>query len=188
MKNFQCNELFHTINDPILDINKININLTKCICLDDTIPNQFIILKIYNEFINKTNFIIIKGKVFDNLKFDLFNLKILLIYPKKTIKCFIKSTNKIVQAYIYCNIGKEKYNKILIYNQIIYSDNCNESLLLINKEIYYQNYQIISNKTIDMNIIKQKSLLLRKTFNKFDLFIYVILVILIFFKVRLIKH
>jgi hypothetical protein len=52
--------------------------LIKFKCFDDAIPNQFIIYKIYKEFINETNFIITKGKFFDDLKFDLFNL---IIFP-----------------------------------------------------------------------------------------------------------
>ena len=67
MKDFQCKKLVHANNNPILDINIINKNLNKCICLDDAIPNQFIITKIYTEFINKENFMIIKGKVFEDL-------------------------------------------------------------------------------------------------------------------------
>ena len=176
LKNFQCNKLIHANNNPIIDINQINRNLNKCILLDEAItPNQFIISKIYTEFINKKNFIIIKGKVFDDLKLDLYDLKILLIYPKKIVKCFIKSTNKIIQAYIYCNIGEKNYKKILISNQIIYSENCNGSLLLINKEIFYQNYQIINNRTRDQYILS------------FDYIIFIILLFYIFIKVKLKK-
>jgi hypothetical protein len=166
LKNFLCDELIDINNQPILEINKINNNLIKCISLDDIIPNQFIISKIFNEFINNNNFIIIKGKFFDDLKFDLDNLKIFPIFPKKSLECFIKSTNKNVQAYIYCNIGKENYNEILLNNQIIYTGNCNESLLLINKEIFYQNYQIINKISIGNYI------------HKFD---YIICIILSFF-------
>ena len=145
-KNFICNQIInYNINIPILDINKLNTNLFKFNCFDDAIPNQFIIYKIYKESINETNFIVIKGQLFDDLKFDIYNLEILLIYPEKILKCFIKSTSKYNQAYIYCKIGKENFKEILINNQIIYSNNYKESLLLINKEIYYQNYQIIDN-------------------------------------------
>ena len=118
LKNFKCEELFDINNNPFLEINEININLNKCNSLDDIIPNQFIISKIYNELINNNNFIIFKGKVFDDLKFDLYNLRIFPIYPKKLLKCFIKSTNKNIQAYIYCNIGKENYNKVFSINCI----------------------------------------------------------------------
>jgi hypothetical protein len=86
---------------------------------------------------------------------NLLKKKIILsFYPKKKAKCFIKAANKSIQAYIYCNTGKTNYNKILINNQIIYSENCNESLLLINKEVYYQNFQIINNIKLDNDIIK----------------------------------
>jgi hypothetical protein len=165
--------------------NKLNSNLIKCNYFDDAIPNQFIISKIFKEFINETNFIIIKGKLFDDLKYDMDNLKIYLIYPKKSIKCFIKSTNKYIQAYIYCIGGRINHKKILINNQIIYSKNCNESLLLINKEIYYQNYHIINTMKIDNDdIIKQKNILLVKTFQIFDYIICFILLIFLKFKVK----
>ena len=170
LKNFYCDELIDFNNDQILEIN--NNNLIKFICLDDIIPNQFIISKIYNEFINNTNFIIFKGKLFDDLKLDLDNLKIFPIYPKKSLKCFINSTNKNVQAYMYCNIGKENYNKILLNNQIIYSGNCNESLLLINEEILYQNYQIINNISIGNYIYE------------FDYIICIILSVFLIIKVK----
>jgi len=164
LKNFLCDKLINYNNNyPILDINKLNINLIQFKCFDDNIPNQFIISKIYSEYINKTNFIIIKGKLFDELKFDLYNLQIFLIYPQKSIKCFIKSTNKYIQAYIYCRVGNINSKEILINNQIIYSKNSNENLLLINKEIYYQNYQILNN-----DIINKNNFLLIKTFQKFD--------------------
>jgi hypothetical protein len=51
-KSFICNELINFDNNiPALDINKLNINLFKSNCFDDAIPNQFIISKIYNDFI-----------------------------------------------------------------------------------------------------------------------------------------
>jgi hypothetical protein len=51
-KNFVCDELINSnINIPTLDINKLNINIFKFNCFDDAIPNQFIISKIYKEFI-----------------------------------------------------------------------------------------------------------------------------------------
>ena len=183
-KYFICNKLINSNNNiPAQDINKLNKNLNKFNCFDDTIPNQFIIYKIYKEVINETKFIIIKGKFFDDLKFDLYNLKIYLIYPKKSIKCYVKSTNKYIQAYIYCNIEKNNFKEILINNQIIYSKNCNESLLLINKEIYYQNYQIIDN-----DIFKQKNISLIKSFKKIDFIIYIILLIILNIKVKLNKN
>ena len=161
--------------------NKLKKNLFKFNCFDDAIPNQFIINKIYKESINETNFIVIKGQFFDDLKFEIYNLEIFLIYPERSVNCFIKSTSKYIQAYIYCNIGKTNFKEILINNQIIYSKNCKESLLLINKEIYYQNYQIIDN-----DIIKQKNSSLIKTIQKIDYIIYIILLIFLNIKIKLI--
>ena len=183
LENFICNKLINFNNIPTLDINELNINLIKFNCFDDAIPNQFIIYKIYKEYINEANFIIIKGRFFDDLKFNINNLNINLIYPKKSVKCFVKSTNKYIQAYIYCNIGKANFEEILINNQIIYSNNCNESLLLINKEIYYQNYQIIDN-----DIFKQKNFSLIKSFKKIDYIIYFTLLISFYIKSKLNKN
>ena len=78
----------------------------------------------------------------------------------------IKSTNKYIQAYlyIYCNRGRINHKIIIIKHQIINSKNLYESLLLINKEIYYQNYHIINNIKIGNNIIKQNNVLFVKTF------------------------
>ena len=178
-KSFICNKLTNSNSISIIDINKLNRNLMKFKCFDDAIPNQFIIYKIYKEFINETNFIIIKGKFFDDLKFDIYNLEIFLIYPEKSIKCYVKSTNKYIQAYIYCNIKKTNFKEILINNQIIYSKKCNESLLIINKEIYYQNYQIINN-----DIFKKNDLLI-KSIQKIDYINCIILLIFVNIKVKL---
>ncbi len=81
MKKFYYNKLINSKNILIIDINILNINLIKFKCFDNAIPNQFIIYKIYKEFVNETNFIITKGNFFDDLKFDIY-LKIFLIYPK----------------------------------------------------------------------------------------------------------
>jgi hypothetical protein len=56
-ENFICNILINSNNIPALDINELNINLTKFNCFDDAIPNQFIISKIYNDFIYNELFI-----------------------------------------------------------------------------------------------------------------------------------
>ena len=83
-------------------------------------------------------------------------------------------------------LQKKNYSKILINNQILYSDNCNESLLLINKEIFYQNYQILNNIKLNNDIIKQNKFLLIKIINKFDYINNIILLIFVFIKVKFI--
>jgi hypothetical protein len=51
-KSFICNKLTNSNSIPIIDINKLNRNIIKFKCFDDdAIPNQFIIYKIYKEFI-----------------------------------------------------------------------------------------------------------------------------------------
>ena len=63
LKNFLCNKIIINNNyNQILDINKMKANLIKCNNSNDTIPNQFIIYKIYEEFIKKKNYIIILSK------------------------------------------------------------------------------------------------------------------------------
>jgi len=72
LKSFLCKQLINfNKNESILDINKLNINLNKCNYLEDDIPNQFIISKIYNEIINKTNFII-SNLLFSYFRFNIF--------------------------------------------------------------------------------------------------------------------
>jgi len=186
LENFECGKLNNfNKNNGILDINKLNINLNKCNPNDDFIPNQFIISRIYREFVNETNFIIIKGKFFDDLEYDIYNLTIFPIYPKEALNCFVKSTNKYIQAYIYCKSSIKKNQEILINNKIIYSKNCNESLLLINKEIYFQNYQIINTFKIDIDIIKQMNIKLRYIFLEIDYINYIIIIIFIGLKVKI---
>ena len=168
-----------------MDINKLTKNLNKCNKFDNSIPYQFIISKIYRDLINETHFIIIKGKFFDDLEYDIYNLTLFLMYPKGSLNCFIKSTSKYIQAYIYCKSSIKKNKEILINNQIIYSKNCNESLLLINKEIYFQNYQIINNFKIDIDIIKKMNTKLRYNFFEIDYINYIILFIFIAIKVKI---
>jgi hypothetical protein len=63
LKNFLCNKIIINNNyNQILDINKMKANLIKCNNSNDTIPNQFIIYKIYEEFIKKKNYIIFLSK------------------------------------------------------------------------------------------------------------------------------
>ena len=53
LESFECGKLNNfNKNNEILDINKLNINLNKCNQNDEFIPNQFIISRIYREFIN----------------------------------------------------------------------------------------------------------------------------------------
>ena len=89
LKNFLCNEIINN-NNPILDINKIKSNLNKCNNSNDEIPNQFIISKIYKEFINTKNYIVIKGKLFDDLTSDINNLKIFFFILKKRQNVLLK--------------------------------------------------------------------------------------------------
>lgn len=134
---------------------------------DNSISNQFIISKIYLDFINRKYFIIIKGKFINDLKINIYNIKVNFLSPNISCFCNIINATKYVQSYIYCNItnnNQSQLSKFLIKNQIIYSENDKYNLLLINKETLFQNYKIIiqnksykeKNKYMNINKLKYK--------------------------------
>jgi hypothetical protein len=152
----ECNltENVNYLNDgfPIkknLDCKKIhyhNINMDKSISglpsykymnsknQVNQLNNQFIINKIYSDYINKTNYIILKGKLLFNLDIDITNLKIHFLSPKGTLICNLENSKSFFQAYIYCNSHRYLNYDLFVENQIIYSDSYNYSLILINSE------------------------------------------------------
>ena len=108
------------------------------------IPNQFFISKIIiDKIIGNYTMIIIKGKLFDNLKKNLNDLTVSVIYPKLDLCCYINISSNYVQSNIYCYAKDRIDSKLLIENQIIYNKDYSESLLLINKLTLYQNYEIV---------------------------------------------
>lgn len=122
--------------------------------LKNNILNQFIILRIVKEFIDSKYFIIIIGKLFDNLKNDLHNILINIFYPNLILKCNLNLTSKNIQAYIYCLIEKEINSDIIIENQIIYSNNSEDNLLLINKETLIFKGEIIRYPQTNLENVK----------------------------------
>ena len=111
------------------------------------IRNIFIISRI----VKKRRNVIIIGKLYDNLENDLNNLLINFYYPEITLTCSISSTSNYVQAYIYCKCYKKIKSKILIENQIVYSNNYSYKLLLINEETL-----IIKENIINIKVEKDK--------------------------------
>ena len=99
------------------------------------IPNQFIISEIIFEKVNMTRQIIIKGKLVDNPKTDLFYFHLNVINQNITLNCVLKANSKFVQSKINCIIDIVKNNDIFIENQIIHSIyDENIEILLINEE------------------------------------------------------
>ena len=85
------------------------------------------------EKVNMTRQIIIKGKLVDNPKTDLFYFHLNVINQNITLNCVLKANSKFVQSKINCIIDIVKNNDIFIENQIIHSIyDENIEILLIN--------------------------------------------------------
>ena len=147
---------------------------------NNLIPSQFIISRIVVDNENKTNKIIIIGKMVDNLKNDLYNFSLKVLYPKATLDCYFKPNYKTIRSKIYCNndLDIDNNSKILIENQIIYSMLNKEEILLINEETLIK---LKHNEQI--KIIEAHNKLLKKEKHKYLLIkINIILIILILVK------
>ena len=146
IKNVNCYKInSYDINKNILisGLPKNNSELLKS--HNNEISNIFIISKIYMEKRNYSNFIVIKGKIIHDLDYNLFDLKIYFNYPKKSLLCNIHSGTKNIQFYINCKIFKYYKEDIIVENQIIYSNDFDYNLLLINNETFLQNYRTFKN-------------------------------------------
>ena len=137
------------------------------------ITNIFIISRIVTE----NNQIIIIGKLYDNLENDLNNLLINFYYPEMTLTCSISQISKYAQAYIYCISNKEINSKILIENQVVYSDSY--KLLLINEETL-----IIGKNLMNINVEKYK----KSDYIKLFLYFVILLLLSKFLSHLLIKQ
>ena len=115
---------------PKVEINKLNYK--------NTMPNQFIISKIYIESSNNASKIIIHGKLIEDLPNKNYKININLLFPKCNLKCNLQAYSHYVESNIYCISDKIIKTSILIENQIIYiSQNDREKeLLLINEETF----------------------------------------------------
>ena len=178
--NFKCIKKFfyNTFNKHLIGgIPKVEIkNKT------NDFPNQFFISRIIiNNDIGNYTQIIIKGKLYENLKKNLNDLIIHAIYPKLNLICNLKNSTNYIQSNIYC-YAKCKINKtLLIENQIIYSKDYKESLLLINKLTLYQNYEIIN---IHNNFYIKPFTKFKQAYFIYSKIIYLILLILLFIKIK----
>ena len=135
------------------------------------ISNIFIISRIVTDKENQKGIIII-GKLINDLKNDLNNVIINFVYPNFTLQCYINSISKEVQSYIYCTNNKEINSEILIENQVAYSKNNNESLLLINEETFieidsenYPKFKTNNFKENDLDDINFKNIYFSDYFN-----------------------
>ena len=148
---------------------------------NNSIPNQFIISKIFIEFIKNYTQIIIKGKLFDNLTKNKNNLEIFSTSPELYLNCNINASSKYIQSTIYCFTPKKIEKELLIGNQIIYNEDFSENLVLLNELTLYQNYEILNNNQYPIynNLFKKNLEIIIVYFN--DLY-FIILIIIILFK------
>ena len=131
-------------------ISKINISgLPKKFWIsknrNNNITNIFILSRIILRDDIKDNIILV-GKFVRNLNNELKNININYLYPNFTLNCYIKSISKDIQAYIHCPNYKEINSEIVLENQVLFSENNDELLLLINEETFTE---------IDSNISTQ---------------------------------
>jgi len=150
-KNNFCNEIFPIItkykcillnssNDANFTSNNIISGLPpKIKVLNKSIENEiilykFVILRIALDSGNKN--LIIIGRLLDDLKNDLYNISLNLVYPKITLYCNLRAYSKYVQSNIFCKINDLNITdkEILIENQIVRLINDKSDLLLINEE------------------------------------------------------
>ena len=145
--------------------NKIsNIFILSRIILDEIIQNQIILI----------------GKLVRNLNNTLKNLEINYIYPNFTLYCHIESSSKEVQSYIYCPNNRKINSEIILENQVLYSENNNEILLLINEETFAK---IDSNSFTEIEINKYLGAAkVIKFFSFYDYFNITFLIVLSFSK------
>ena len=143
---------------------------------NNKISNIFIISKIYIDKINKSNFIIIKGSIKHDLEFDIFDFKIEFATPKSSLICSIQSGTKYVLFYISCKTSETYMKNLFLENQIIYSENYDYNLLLINNETLFQNYRALENNNDYQiyQIIKAKDDSIYEIINKIILILFIV--------------
>ena len=131
---------------------------------NNNVSNIFILSRIILDEIIQFRIILI-GKLVRNLNNSLKNLEINYIYPNFTLYCYIESRSKEMQSYIYCPNDKKINSEILLENQVLYSENNNEILLLINEETFVE---IDSNSFTEIEINKYSELNLKGINSKND--------------------
>ena len=180
--NFDCKQTFFKKTTNKLFVGGIpNYKINKTKKSNNIILNQFIISKIFIEYNKSYTQIIIKGKLFDNLKKDINNLKIFSTYPNLSLNCYINASSKYIQSNIYCFTKKKLDSKLLIGNQIIYNEDFSENLILLNDLTLYQNYEILNDNHYPIFDTFFKKYLEKIIIYFNDLYLF-ILIIIIFFK------
>ena len=151
---------------------------------NEIILYKFVILRI--AFYNETKNLIFIGRLEDDLKSDLYNITLNLLYPNITLHCSLRAYSKYVQSNIFCDVNNTiiKDKEIIKENQIVQLIKDKSELLLINKEtlmkINFNKMNIIEN--IKQNLKKRKSINIfenKKLKKIIYLQIYILLIIII---------
>lgn len=146
IKNVYCNKCYSfDINKKILISGLPKNNWQNLTDKNDNISNIFIISKIYFEIENMTNYLILKGKLINDLKDNISDLRLDLQYPKETLICSIQSGSRFIQIYIFCEVSRKHTENIFLENQVIYSKTNDFNLLLLSSETLFQNYRALKN-------------------------------------------
>lgn len=128
--------------------------------------NQFEILYIFHE----DSIIFLKGKLKYDLRYNISDLMVLFIYPDKVLKCQINISTKQIYSYIKCFYNGIIDNRLYVGNQIAFNKGQAKNIIIVNKEIFYQNYIILNKNKIIHKKMDEKN------------YLYKFLFILYFFK------
>ena len=176
IKEVNCfNNISNDINKRILISGLTKNNFGSIKTFNKKFSNIFIISKIFLEKINISNFIIIKGQLNKNLNNEIYDLKIMLDYPKQSLLCNIQNGSRFIQNYIYCEVSFIHSGEIFLENQLIYSETFDYNLLLINSETLLQNYRTIKNNN-DYQVINTNYM--NDSMNKQILIMFLFLIII----------
>lgn len=177
--DFKCNLLHNIKNNTKIYISGIpsKIKIKKKNNDKDTIPNQFIISKIYVKSLNTSTKINLYSKLDNDLPSKIFGLNINLLFPKCILKCNLQPYSHYIESNIICFTDKIIKSNILIENQIVYLHKYKKvkELLLINEETYIKknlmkiyilklNILFIKKKIIRKNILNVK-IIVKKSWN-----------------------
>ena len=147
---------------------------------NEIILYEFVIMRITLDNGNKN--LIFIGRLLGDLKSDLYNIFLNLIYPKITLYCNLSAFSKYVQSKIFCKINDLNIidKEILIENQIVRLVNDKSYLVLINEEtlikLNFNKINILENRN---NLKKYSTIENIKKKKIIDLKIYISLIIII---------
>lgn len=190
--NFSCKKLFFNYNyhQPLIGGIKFSLFNIKY-NLNNTIPNQFMISKIFIENRINHSFILIKGKLYESISKDINDLIIFVTYPKFYLTCNLKKSSKYVQSSMNCYTKKFVIGQILIENQIIYNRDYTEKILIIDELTLLLNYEILNygESKKDKEIFYYKALKEIKNFfyQNICYFFFIIFIFLKYYKKKILK-